>query len=99
METVIDTLDQFGCGVQIYMGGFDIHMAHVSGQPGQARVNVRAVPVPLQKPVNRERMAQVMDAWAAILVIRDAALFQQVQEGGVDRRMQQQASTRINEKR
>ena len=99
MEAPLDVFDQLGRRMQVDLCGLDVHVAHVGSQPRQAGVDIRAVPVPGQKPVNREGVTQVVEAWSSGRVVRNSAALQQASEGWIDGRLMQRAAALVEEER
>ncbi len=46
-----------------------------------------------------EGMSHVMDAWAGVFIVRDAALFKQLPEGLINSAVTQTVSSQVNEQR
>jgi hypothetical protein len=89
VETPGYLFGQLRRGSQVDLGGMDIHMSQIGRQPRQARVYIRAVPVPGQQPVNGKGVSQVMNAGAGVLAVGNGAPAQQLPKGVVDRDMMQ----------
>lgn len=99
MKTPIDLFYQFGCSLQVDLGGMDIHVSHIGCQPRKPGINILSVTVPGQQPVNRKGVPDVMDARAGALAVRNAALSQQVPEGLVDGALMQASGLLVNKER
>ncbi len=56
MEALVDLRQQLGGGVQVALGGGDIHMPQVGGQRRQPGVDIAALAVPGQQAGNGEGM-------------------------------------------
>ncbi|MCG3205672.1 MAG: hypothetical protein KCHDKBKB_02394 [Elusimicrobia bacterium] len=65
LETAIRFSKQRLSDGEINLRVFDADMSHVRGKQWQPVLNVVALLIPLVKPVNREGMAQVVDARSA----------------------------------
>ena len=76
VEPAINFPKEFGRRLQVDLGGTDIHVAHVCGQRRKPGIDVLAIPIPGQQPVDCERMTQVMDTRPLAVVVSDAALLQ-----------------------
>ncbi len=57
METLIDLRQQLGGGLQVILGGGDIHMAQIGGQRRQPGVQVASLTVPTQQAGNGKGVA------------------------------------------
>jgi len=77
VEAAVDFAKQFGRWLQVDLGGTDVHVAHIRRQCWQTRIDVLAIPVPGQEPVNRERMTHVMDTGTLATVVHNATLSQE----------------------
>jgi hypothetical protein len=55
MEASVDFAQEFGRRLQVNLCGTNIHVSHIRGQRGEAGVDILAIPVPCQKPMDRER--------------------------------------------
>ena len=64
VETAIDLFQQLRGSLQVDLGGLDIHVAHIGGQPGEPGVDVLPVPIPGQQAMNRKRVPQIVNARA-----------------------------------
>jgi hypothetical protein len=84
MKALVDLFDQLWGGLQVDLSGMEIHMAHISGQPGEAGVDILSVPIPGQQSMNCKGVSQVVDAGAGVLGVMNPAPSQQVLEGLVD---------------
>ncbi len=95
VKPLIDLLQQLRGRVQIDLGGLDVHMSQVRGQPGEPGVDVVPVAIPGEQPAHGKRVPHVMNAWAGVPVIRDPALAQEPPESLVDAGVAQAAATLV----
>ena len=54
-------VEKFRRGMHITMGEVNVDMSHVGGQRRQPRIDVQAVPIPLQKPTARKSVPQAVN--------------------------------------
>jgi hypothetical protein len=62
LEPLTGLLQQLGRHGEIPLGSTEIHMTEVSGKRRKKALNISALLVPGDKPVDRKRMPQVMDS-------------------------------------
>ena len=98
MKAPMDLFDQFRCSAEVDLSGMDIHMAHIGCQPRKPRVHVLPVPIPGQKPMNREGVPDVVQP-GTVFVVMDMALSQQLPEGLIDSTVVQAAGSLIDKER
>ena len=99
METITDLFKQLGGGVKVNLSGSHIHMPHIGCQGREPGVDILTIPVPCQQSMDGKGMTQVMDTWAGMFIVSDAALFKQLPEGMMDGAMAQPAGPQIDEQR
>ena len=99
MESAINFAQELGRWLQVDLGGTDIDVTHVRGQRREPGVDILAVPIPCQEPVDCERVTQVMDTGSLAIVVHDAALPQESSERIVDRCMTQAMTLKWNRQR
>lgn len=87
MEPAIDFTEKLGGWLQVDLGRTDVHVPHVRSQGWKAGIDIFSVAIPGQEPMDRERVAKIMNARSGAAAPRDAALLQQVHERLTDRWM------------
>ena len=79
--------EQFRYCLYIDLSGAHSNVSHIGGECRQSGVNIPAIAIPGQKPMNREGMAQIMNPRPWFFVIPNTAVFQKNTKGLVDSAM------------
>ena len=95
VKPLIDLLQQFRGRVQIDLGGLDVHMSQVRGQPREPGIDVLPVAVPGEQALDGKGVPHVMNTWTGVPAMWDPALGQQMPEGVIDGGMTQAAATLV----
>ena len=96
VEALVDLREQFGGGVQVALGGGDIHMPQVGGQRRQPGVDIASLTIPGQQAGNGEGVTKILEAWTGVFAPGDAAVRQQLVEVMVDAAVMQPVATQIH---
>ena len=98
VETLADLFQQLWRELEIDLSGAQVHMAHVGGQRGEASVELLAVAVPVQEPMHREGVAEVMEPGAMAFAVGDAHAVEQSAPGLVGRGVAQAPAGGVDQK-
>src|SRR5512133_1644594 len=60
MEALRSEIHQLRCGIQIRLRAHDVHVSHVGRKPGEARMQIYALPIPPREPLYGKGMPQVV---------------------------------------
>jgi len=95
-KTVIDLLEEFGSGLKIDLCGTDVDVSQIGGQRRKTGIDIIAVSVPLKETMNGEGVTKIVKAWAKVLVVGDAGLWEDLSESLVDRGVAQPSASEID---